>query len=201
MNFHYLLIFTLILHSFWSLLYIVNTLKWITKPNRVTWGIWAAAPLIWAFATIQSEWFIWSVLPVFTAWFMPLLIFLASFVNKNSYWKLWKLDYLCLIFAIFSLILWMITENPLLAIVFWVLADFLAAIPLLIKVYNFPETETLLPFITSLIVNSTSLLVIKNWVLEEYLFPVYLFFISVLLFFAYFGKKISFIFIGNKKTS
>lgn len=190
MEAHYIVIFAVIINSIWWIWYIINTLKWKTKPNKITWLIWAAAPLIWTAATVVSQWFIWSVLPVFIAGLIPLTIFLASFINKNSYWKLWKLDYWCLALAIFALILWFITSQPLLAIIFWILADFLASIPLLIKIYKYPETETVWTFVIWLIANASAFLVIKNWVLEEYLFPLYLVLICFVIIFTYFWKKL-----------
>ena len=190
MELHYIVIFTVILNSLWWIWYIINTLKWKTKPNKITWWIWAAAPLIWSAATISSQWFIWAVLPVFMAGFIPLMIFLASFINKKSYWKLWKLDYWCLAFAVLALLLWFITEQPLLAIIFWVLADFLAAIPLLIKMHKYPETETIWPFIAWMIANASAFLVIQNWVLEEYLFPLYLVIICSIIILTYYSKRL-----------
>ncbi len=190
MELHYIVIFTVVINSLWWTWYIINTLKWKTKPNKITWWIWAAAPLIWAAATITSQWFIWAVLPVFMAGFIPLIIFLASFINKKSYWELWKLDYWCLALAILALLLWFITEQPLLAIIFWVLADFLAAIPLLIKVHKYPETETIWPFAAGLIANISAFLVIENWVLEEYLFPLYLTVICFTIILAYYSKRL-----------
>ena len=174
MELYYIVILTVFINIIWWVLYIIDTLKWKTKPNRVSWWIWAAAPLIWTAATLYSQWFVWSVLPVFVAGFIPLLIFISSFINKNSYWKLTKIDYLCLVFAVLALVLWLITNNPLLAIVFAVLADWLAAIPTLIKMYYLPDTESISPYLSGFLAASTSLLVIENWVLEEYLFPSYL---------------------------
>ena len=190
MELYWVVVFAVILNSIWGILYIKDTLSWKTKPNKITWWIWAAAPLIWSFATFYSEWFVWSAIPVFMAGFIPLLIFISSFLNKKSYWKLWKLDYICLIFAILAIILWLITNNPLLAIIFWISADFLAAIPILIKIYKYPETETVLPFIAGLIANWSSFLVIKNWEPEEYLFPLYLVSICLLLIIAYYKNNI-----------
>ena len=190
MEVYYIIIFTAIINSIWGIIYIKDTLKWETKPNKVTWGIWAAAPIIGSFAMFFSQWFNWNILPVFMAGFIPLLIFLSSFINKNSYWKLWKLDYICLFSAILALILWQITDNPLLAIIFSILADFIAAIPIIIKAYKFPETETVFPFFTWLITNLSAFLVIKEWKIEEYLFPLYLVIICSILILAYYWKRI-----------
>jgi len=190
MELYWLVIFTAIINSIGWIMYIKDTLTWKTKPNRVTWSIWAAAPLIAVTATFYSEWLVWSAVPVFMAWLIPLLILLASFVNKQSYWKLSTLDYFCLVFALLALILWWITDSPLLAIIFSIWADTFAAIPLLIKMYQFPETETITPFAAGLIANSTGLLAVKAWVMEEYLFPLYLVIIcSVIIWTYYYSLK------------
>lgn len=190
MESYYIIIFTAFINAFGWVIYIKDTLKWKTKPNKVTWWIWAAAPLIGSFAMYYSQWLTWNILPVFMAWFIPLLIFISSFVNPKSYWELKKLDYFCLTFAILALILWWITKNSLLAIIFWILADFFAAIPIIIKSYKFPETETVFPFFAWLIANLSAFLVIKEWKIEEYLFPAYLTIICLVLILAYFWKRI-----------
>ncbi|MCT4617396.1 MAG: hypothetical protein N4A38_04260 [Candidatus Gracilibacteria bacterium] len=200
MKLYWLVIFAVLINSFGAFIYILNTLKGKTKPNRITWLIWATAPLVGSAGMIASEGFVWSALPVFMSGFLPLLVFLSSFVNKKSYWKLGHLDYTCLSFALLAIILWQITDNPLLAIIFSVLADGLGAIPLLIKMYKYPETETISPFFTGLIANISALIVIKNWTIEEYLFPVYLLSICSLIILTYYRKKF-FKFIPNFITT
>lgn len=83
MELYYIIILTTLVNSYTGFLYIKDTLKWKTKPNKITWWIWAAAPLIWSAAMFVSEWFIWSAVPVFMAGFISLLIFLSSFINKK----------------------------------------------------------------------------------------------------------------------
>jgi len=190
MELYYIVIFATLINTFGSFFYLKDTLEWKTKPNRVTWWIWAAAPLIWATAMYFSQWLTWNILPVFVAGFFPFLIFLSSFVNKNSYWELKKLDYICLALAILALILWGITNNPLIAIIFSILADFFAALPLIIKIYKFPETETISAYFAWLISALSAFLVIKNWTLEEYLFPAYLVLICSIIILAYYWKRI-----------
>jgi len=69
--------------------YIKETIQGKTKPNKITWLLWSIAPLIATFAAL-SDGVKLSVLPVFMSGFGPLLVLLASFVNKKSYWKLEK---------------------------------------------------------------------------------------------------------------
>src|SRR3989338_6404638 len=118
--------------------YIQQTLKGNTKPNRITWLLWSIAPLIGVVAAIFDKVNPLAVLPVFMAGFGPLLVFIASFVNKNYYWKLEKFDYLCGFFSIFALILWWLTKQPVVAIIFAVISDALAATPTVIKSYLNP---------------------------------------------------------------
>src|SRR3989344_785767 len=83
--------------------YIRDTLYRKTKPNRATWFMWSLAPLIATGAALSSG-VGWAVLPVFMSGFGPLLVFIASFVNKNSYWKLEQFDYWCGLFSVLALL-------------------------------------------------------------------------------------------------
>jgi len=170
--------------------YIKETLKGNTRPNKVTWLLWAIAPLIAAFAAI-SDGVKWSVLPVFVAGLGPLLIFLASFVNKKSYWKLEKIDYACGIFSVLSLILWWITKEPIVAIIFSILSDALAAIPTVVKSWKYPETENVNNYAACLFNALTSFSVIKTFNFTEIAFPIYLVLINAILVIAVLRKKFS----------
>ena len=59
----------------------------------------------------------------FVAGFTPLLIVAASFFNKKAYWKSEPRDYYLMAAAIIGIILWAITDNPNLALLFSLLAD------------------------------------------------------------------------------
>lgn len=74
-----------------SIGYFVETLQGKVKPNKVTWFIWTLAPLIAFFAEIQQGVGIQSLL-TFMVGFVPLIIFIASFVTKKAYWKIGRLD-------------------------------------------------------------------------------------------------------------
>lgn len=76
--------------------------------------------------------------------FTPLCIFIASFFNKKSYWKITKFDLLCGLFSIFGLVLWYITKEGNIAILFAIFSDLSAGIPTLVKSFKYPETENYL---------------------------------------------------------
>lgn len=168
--------------------YIKDTLYGNTKPNRVTWLMWSVAPLIATFAALSSGVRL-AVLPVFMSGFGPLLVFGASFTNRNAYWKLEKFDYFCGVASLLALILWGITREPIVAILFAILSDGFAAIPTLIKSWNYPDTEIVDPYTTGLFNASTSFFAIVVWKPASYMFPVYLILINSLLISAVYGRR------------
>lgn len=185
----YLVLLGFFVNTFGSLSYVKDTLHGETKPNRVTWLLWAVAPIIATIAAL-TDGVSWAVLPVFAAGFGPLLVFFASFVNKNSYWKLGTFDYLCGICSVLALVLWWITKDPQIAIIFAIASDGLAALPTLVKSWSYPESESGIAYTTGLFNALTSFAAIKTMSFSEYAFPVYLVIANTALIFAVYRRKI-----------
>src|SRR5208337_2711653 len=101
--------------------YVKSMLKGSVKPNRVSWLIWAIAPLIGSAAAVSNGTGLAAV-PVFMAGFVPLLILVASFAVKGAHWKLVKLDYACGFLSILAIIFWAVTSDPDIAILFAILS-------------------------------------------------------------------------------
>jgi hypothetical protein len=108
--------------------YLTATVRGRNKPNRVSFGIWALAPLIAFTAQLDQKVGVFALL-TFIVGFMPLCIFIASFFNKNAYWRLRKFDYVCGGLAILGLILWQVTGEGNIAIAFSMMADGIAYLP------------------------------------------------------------------------
>jgi len=169
----YLVIVWAIVNLTFTSFYIRKTIQGKTKPNRVTWIMWSIAPLI-AFAAALSDGVRWAALPVFISWFAPLLIFLSTFINKKAFWKLKRFDYSCWIFSALALILWWITKEPAIAIIFAILSDAFAAIPTLIKWWKHPQTESIRPFLWWIFSAWTAFFAVKTFGFTEIAFPIYL---------------------------
>lgn len=189
----YFIYIGLILNSIGGLSYLILTLQGKVKPNRVTWGIWTISPLIAFAAEINQGVGIQSVL-TFAVGFTPLLIFLASFINKNAYWEIKTLDKICGVLAIAGLILWMLTRVGNIAIFFSIFADVLAAFPTIVKAYKNPETESHFAFTTGAIFGVLTLLTIKNWTFATYAFPLDVLLVNAIISFfilTKIGKKLN----------
>lgn len=172
--------------------YLIETIQGRVKPNRVTFFLWALAPLIAFFAEIKQGVGIQSLM-TFGVGFSPLLIFLASFVNKKAEWKLGWFDFTCGGLSLAGLALWYITRVGDIAITFSIIADGLAALPTIVKVYSYPETENGWLYLTASVSALLTLLTIDIWNFAHYGFPLYILIVTLIIFtLAQFklGKKI-----------
>jgi len=88
-----LIILSICFSLYGSYRYIMDTINGSTRPNRVSQGLWALAPLIGVGSAISSGADTITVVRTFMAGFVPLLILIASFANKTGYWKTTKFDY------------------------------------------------------------------------------------------------------------
>ena len=176
-NFIYL---GILISSIGSISYVVDTFKGRVKPNRVSFFLWALAPFIAFFSEIKQGVGIQSLLTFFVG-FWSVLVLLASFANKKAEWKLTSFDLICGALSLLGLVLWMVTKVGNIAIIFSILADGLAALPTIKKSFYFPETETIWPYLTGLIYSGITILTIKTWSFAYFGFPIYLFFVNLIL--------------------
>ena len=160
--------------------YFVETIQGKVKPNKVTWFLWALAPMIAFAAQIKQGVGLESLL-TFMVGFIPIIILLASFVNKKSYWKIEKLDLICGSLSIIGLILWQVTKVGNVAILFSLISDLLAGWPTIIKSYQHPETENYLIYLGNAVFALITLLTIKVWTFETYSFSLYIFILTLLI--------------------
>ena len=170
--------------------YLRDTLAGRTKPNRVTYLIWGTAAMIGVVAAFANG-VRWAVLPVLMASLGPLLIFLASFHNKNAYWKTRGFDYVCGAFSILALVLWRLTHEPNIAILFAVASNTLAAVPTWRKSWTHPETETASAYVLSWLSFSTAFLATPEITFSACAFPAALMLSNMIILFALKRKKIS----------
>ena len=160
--------------------YIKGTLKGETKPNRVSWLMWSTAPLIAAAAAL-SDGVRWAALPVFMSGFCPLLVLISSFVNPKAYWKLETFDYLCGACSVLALVLWAITKEPMVAIIFAIASDGFAAVPTIVKSLKHPDTELAVAYMVGLFSALTSFFALKTFGVSELAFPIYLVVVNLFL--------------------
>lgn len=153
--------------------YVLHTLQGKTRPNRVTWLMWALAPLV-AFAAEIHEGVGIQALLTFMVGFGPLMVLTASFINRKAVWKVTRFDIWCGILSFLGLILWLVTRHGNIAIALAIAADGLAAIPTVRKSWTNPESESYLIYLLASMNATIVLLTIDNWNFATYGFPIYI---------------------------
>ncbi len=172
--------FAISLNAIGSISYVMATVRGLTRPNRVTWFLWALAPMV-AFAAQLDEGVGKQALLTFMVGFGPLLILIASFVNPQSQWKVTRFDLICGGLSLLGLALWLVTREGWVGIALAIAADALAGVPTVRKAWTNPETEHPLVFLLAATSAAITLLTLDTWSFESAAFAVYILVICGLL--------------------
>ena len=168
--------------------YVRNTLLGRSQPNRVTFFLGAAVPMIAvAIGIFIGE--TWSLLPIFMVGFGPFLIFIASFFNPKAYWKLGAFDYVSGALAVVALVLWWLTKEPAVAVVFAILSDWFVWLPTLIKAWRYPETETGIGYAIAVVNAAIGVTILQAYDFTHSGFLIYTVFINLCLTIAVYRKS------------
>lgn len=100
-----------------------------------------------------------------------LIIFFLSLWRGMGGWT--KIDIVCLVTSVAGIVCWKITANPLYGLIFFVGADFVAQIPMLIKTYRFPETEVWTFYFLDVLASLCTLAALQRWSVGEFAYPLY----------------------------
>jgi hypothetical protein len=180
LNSNFIIIGTL-LGAAGTVAYLVSTVRGRVRPNRVSFLLWSVVPMIAFFAQIRQGVGLVALM-TFSTGFLPFTVFIASFFNKKSEWKLTMFDLTCGILSVAGLVLWMVTKVGNIAILFCIIADGLAAVPTVMKAYRYPDTEIAWPWIATSVGVILTLLTISKWTFANSGFILYILFINILIY-------------------
>ena len=161
--------------------YGIDTFRGKIQPNRVSWFLWALAPLI-AFTAEVKQGVGLQSLTTLSAGLIPVFVFSASFYNKKAVWRLNWFDFICGGLSLIGLLLWIVTRVGNIAIICSIIADALAGVPTMVKSFRAPQSENYGVYLTGLISSVLTLFTITVWNFAAWGFPVYLIIVNLLLF-------------------
>ena len=144
-----------------------------TRPNRVTWFLWALAPVVGFAAQINEGVGLPAVLTLSIA-VGPALIFASSFTNADAYWRIRGFDLACGAVSLVALWLWLALDQPVAAVVAAVTADLVAGLPTIAKAWRFPDTENWAVYALGGANGVIALLTLDRWTVAEAAFPLYI---------------------------
>ncbi|SDT72334.1 hypothetical protein [Jiangella sp. DSM 45060] len=163
-----------------GLRYAVATMRGRASPNRVTWVLWAAAPLIAFSAQLDAGVGLPAVLTL-AAGVGPLIVLTASFAGRHGSATITPFDLACGAVSVIALLVWIGLGSASWAVVVAVAADAAAATPTVRKAWREPHTENALFYVLVGLGATVTLLTITDPAPASWLFAAYMLALSLTL--------------------
>lgn len=149
--------------------YIYSIIKGETYPSFVSYLIFSVEMSVvffssYALGARDSLWIIGT--------FTILHIITAIFAFRFGYVSFSRFNLLCLFSSFLGIALWILTNNPWYALGVQIAVDSLGYLVLARKLYLCPQTEDRITWGGSILAYCFNIVLISNWVPEEYLFSV-----------------------------
>ncbi|PXW25799.1 UNVERIFIED_CONTAM: hypothetical protein DES50_12032 [Williamsia faeni] len=155
-----------------SSFYVRAVLMGSASPNKVTWFLWAAMPIIAFLAQLDQGVGLASILTL-SVGLGPAFVLASSFVNRASYWQITTLDLACGAISVAAITVWLLLDNPTMAVVMVVAADSVAALPTVVKSWQSPRSERSDYYILAVLNGVIAILTLDSWRVIDWLFPAY----------------------------
>lgn len=150
--------------------YIRDIFRHKTEPERAMWWIYTALFLL-LFAAQLNAGAHWLLLV--TGVYILNSAVIAILSLRYGYGSLHKRDAISLIIAAIGLLLWLLTKQPLLAILVVILVDIAGFWLTLLKVWHAPRSETLVSWQLAFVAAVISIFSIKTLKFDLVIYPLY----------------------------
>jgi hypothetical protein len=150
--------------------YVRDTWRGVTSPNRVTWSLWGLEGVLAFGVEIQQHVGLASLMTLMLG-LGPCVVVLASFRNPQSAWRIDGFDVVCGVISLAGLAFWAFVHEPTVALVAFVGADQVAALPTVRKSWLVPRTESPRVFIMGSLNCGITILTLKFFSTAGALFP------------------------------
>jgi len=168
-------------------IYFISILRGKTKPNRATWWIWAFMGIVLAlsykFSGASNT--VWVPYVEFIG---PLFIALLS-IRYGEGGLNNKTDLICLFGAVASIILWIIFNNPVIALVTGLAVNSFAIVPTIKKSYLRPEGEDFWAWFGTGLADSMNMFAVERFTFAILLYPIYMLVSDLIIIIILFLKK------------
>lgn len=148
------------------------------QPSLVSWFFWSVTALI-AFAVqiIKGDGVgAWVTLAIGLS---PIAVCAAALYRRAYKAGFSQSDKWCIALTTLGIVLWLISKNPLAALIMSIVADIFSSIPTILKSWRAPHTEYPLAYMLSIAGMGIALLTVTNWVVTNWLFVAYIMAINI----------------------
>jgi hypothetical protein len=150
--------------------YVRDTLRGVTSPNRVTWGLWAVEGVLAFVVEVQQHVGLAAYMTLAMG-VVPFVVLIASFRNSHRVWRIGTFDVVCGAVSVLGLVFWGFINEPTVALIFFVAADSMAALPTLRKSWLAPSTESARAFFLGFVNCAITLMTLQHFTTAGALFP------------------------------
>jgi hypothetical protein len=158
--------------------YVLDIFRRKTKPERAMWWIYSAL-FILLFAAQLSAGATWLL--VISGAYALSAILIAVLSLRYGYGSLHRRDSVSFVIAVLGLILWLVTNKPLLAILIVIAVDFAGFWLTLTKTWHAPHSETLITWQMNCLSAIISLFTLNSWAFTIAIYPLYAVFGTALI--------------------
>ncbi len=169
------------------IVYARSILKGDTKPHRTTRFVLLLITTL-STASLIAQHDTVAVWLAGVSTLQAIIIFYLSIKRGMGGWA--KVDILCLVIALFGIVIWRTTNDPILGLYFAIFADFTGMIPALIKTYKLPHTENVWFFALDTIAGLLTLFAVNSFTAEQIAYPAYVLVINLIMMFLILRPKI-----------
>ncbi len=150
--------------------YVRATLRGDTLPNRVSWGLWGLEGVLAFVVEVQQH---VGLAAVMTLMFgvVPLIVVTASFWGRHGVWRVDAFDIVCGVISLLGILFWGVVGEATVALVAFISADQVAALPTIRKSWRAPQTESPKVFVTGVINCAITLMTLRHFTTEGVVFP------------------------------
>ena len=152
--------------------YVKDILHGSTRPNIVSWFLWVLLLSISIFAQYSAG-ASWSLLFLIGDLVGTSIIFILCLAGYG-YGKYGWIEVVCFSLAIIAIVSWQLTNQPILAIVFSIIADAMASVPTIVKAYRDPWSEDASQWLIIGVASILAILSTTIWNPANIIFPAYL---------------------------
>jgi len=149
--------------------YVLGILQGTTRPHVFSWLIWGMTTFIVFLAQLEAHGGV-GAWPVGVSGVITLLIAVLAYIKRADV-GITRTDRLFFVLAISSLPLWLLTSDPLWAVVVLTVVDLLGFGPTVRKVHANPYSESLPFFVLFAVRNSLVVMALERYSVTTVLYP------------------------------
>jgi hypothetical protein len=166
--------------------YVRDTWLGRTQPNRVSWALWTAGPMIAFAGELAQSVNLRVALVTLALGAGPAAVLVATFRSPAAYWHTNRFDWVCAglgAAALIALANGLVTHRNTvtIAIALSIAADAAAAMPTIAKSWTHPESESVGTYVASGAGCGLTLLTLTDWTVGNYGFPAYVVIVCMLI--------------------